>query len=91
MILPSSITSPIPGSLGWAHYGTIKAVQLGFMYAAASELAKHCMTVHAILPSNIFTEGFLDVDAKYQAATADYILPTRLGTSKDVASVAPHR
>lgn len=88
VILTSSITGPITGSPGWAHYGASKAAQLGFMRTAAIELAKDGITVNAILPGNIVTEGFLDVDVEYQAATAASIPLKRLGTSEDVASAA---
>lgn len=88
VILTSSITGPVTGSPGWAHYGASKAAQLGFMRTAAIELAKDRITVNALLPGNIVTEGFLAVDADYQAATAASIPLKRLGTSDDVASVA---
>ena len=39
VILTSSITGPITGFPGWAHYGASKAGQLGFMRTAAIELA----------------------------------------------------
>ncbi|MBH1967506.1 MAG: 3-oxoacyl-ACP reductase FabG [Pseudomonadales bacterium] len=86
VILTSSITGPITGSPGWVHYGASKAAQLGFMRTAAIELAKDGITVNAILPGNIVTEGFLDVDAEYQAGVAASIPLKRLGTSEDVAS-----
>jgi 3-oxoacyl-[acyl-carrier protein] reductase len=41
VILTSSITGPITGFPGWAHYGASKAGQLGFMRTAAIELARH--------------------------------------------------
>jgi 3-oxoacyl-[acyl-carrier protein] reductase len=49
-------------------------------------LAKDGITVNAVLPGNIVTEGFLDVDAEYQAGVAASIPLKRLGTSEDVAS-----
>lgn len=86
VILTSSITGPVTGSPGWVHYGASKAAQLGFMRTAAIELAKDRITVNAILPGNIITEGFLDVAADYQAGVAASIPLKRLGTSEDVAS-----
>src|SRR6516164_7703063 len=38
VILTSSITGPITGFPGWAHYGASKAGQLGFLRTAAIEL-----------------------------------------------------
>lgn len=61
------------------------------MRTAAIEFAKEGITVNAILSGNIFTEGFLEVDAGFQAATAAYFLHRRLGTYDDVASVALYR
>ncbi|MBZ9665410.1 3-oxoacyl-ACP reductase FabG [Pseudomonas sp. LMG 31766] len=86
VILTSSITGPVTGSPGWVHYGASKAAQLGFMRTAAIELAKDGITVNAVLPGNIITEGFLDVDAEYQAGVAASIPAKRLGTPEDVAS-----
>src|SRR6266446_10689587 len=60
VILTSSITGPITGFAGWSHYGASKAAQLGFMRSAALELAKSGITVNAIMPGNIFTEGLDD-------------------------------
>ena len=57
IVLTSSITGPITGFPGWSHYGASKAAQLGFMRTAAIELAPHKITVNAVLPGNIFTEG----------------------------------
>ena len=57
IVLTSSITGPITGFPGWSHYGASKAAQLGFMRTAAIELAPHKITVNAVLPGNILTEG----------------------------------
>lgn len=57
IILTSSITGPVTGYPGWAHYAASKAAQLGFMRSAALELAGDNITVNAVLPGNIVTEG----------------------------------
>ena len=57
IVLTSSITGPITGFPGWAHYGATKAGMLGFMRTAAIELASHNITINAVLPGNIMTEG----------------------------------
>ena len=57
VILTSSITGPITGFPGWAHYGASKAGQLGFMRTAAVELARKDITVNAVLPGNIAHRG----------------------------------
>ncbi|HQT63884.1 MAG: 3-oxoacyl-ACP reductase [Acidocella sp. 20-57-95] len=88
IILTSSITGPITGYPGWAHYGASKAGQLGFMRTAAIELAPRNITVNAVLPGNIFTEGLADVGADYIAKMADSIPQKRLGTPEDIANAA---
>ena len=60
VILTSSITGPITGFPGWTHYGASKAGQLGFMRTAAIELAPKGITVNAVLPGNIVTEGLAE-------------------------------
>jgi 3-oxoacyl-[acyl-carrier protein] reductase len=49
--LTSSITGPVTGFPGWAHYGATKAGQLGFMRTACIELAKYGITVNASCPA----------------------------------------
>src|SRR5919205_229380 len=61
IVLTSSITGPITGFPGWSHYGATKAAQLGFMRTAAIELAPRCITVNAVLPGNIATEGLISL------------------------------
>src|SRR5436190_22996810 len=70
IVLTSSITGPITGFPGWSHYGASKAAQLGFMRTAAIELAPHKITVNAVLPGNIFTEGLADLGEDYIAGMA---------------------
>jgi len=70
VILTSSITGPITGFPGWSHYGASKAAQLGFMRTAAIELAPQAITVNAILPGNILTEGLVDMGEDYLAGMA---------------------
>ena len=50
VVITSSITGPVTGFPGWAHYGATKAGQLGFMRTVAIELAKYAITVNAVLP-----------------------------------------
>ena len=58
VILTSSITGPITGFPGWSHYGATKAAQLGFLRTAAIELAaRKGITINAVMPGNIVTEG----------------------------------
>lgn len=88
IVLTSSITGPITGYPGWSHYGATKAAQLGFMRTAAIELAPHGITVNAILPGNILTEGLLDNGEEYLASMARSIPAGALGTPEDIGHLA---
>jgi 3-oxoacyl-[acyl-carrier protein] reductase len=88
IILTSSITGPITGYAGWSHYGATKAGQLGFMRSAALELAKSNITVNAVMPGNIATEGLGELGADYQASMEASIPLARLGSVADIANAA---
>ncbi len=87
-ILTSSITGPVTGYPGWAHYAASKAAQLGFMRSAALELAGDNITVNAVLPGNIVTEGLMDMGEDYIAGMASAVPLKRLGTVEDIAAAA---
>ncbi len=86
VILTSSITGPITGYRGWTHYGASKAAQLGFMRSAAMELAKDKVTINAVLPGNIVTEGFEGNGPEYMAAMEASVPLGRLGSVDDIAN-----
>ncbi len=88
VILTSSITGPMTGVPGFSHYGASKAGQLGFMRSAAIELAKHQITVNAILPGNIYTEGLNGLGQDYLDAMAAAIPLKRIGHVDDIANTA---
>jgi 3-oxoacyl-[acyl-carrier protein] reductase len=88
VVLTSSITGPITGYSGWSHYGASKAGQLGFMRSAALELARAGITINAILPGNIITEGLEDLGPDYLRTMEAAIPLGRLGSIKEVASAA---
>jgi len=88
VILTSSITGPITGFSGWSHYGASKAGQLGFMRSAALEFAKAGITVNAIMPGNIATEGLGELGADYVATMEASIPLGRLGSVADIANAA---
>jgi 3-oxoacyl-[acyl-carrier protein] reductase len=88
IILTSSITGPITGFPGWSHYGASKAAQLGFMRTAAIELAPHRITVNAVLPGNILTEGLADLGEDYLAGMARAIPAGALGSPEDIGYAA---
>jgi len=88
IILTSSITGPLTGFPGWSHYGATKAGMLGFMHSAAIELAKYGITVNAILPGNIETEGLGEIGDEYRRKMESAIPFKRLGKPEDVAYAA---
>jgi 3-oxoacyl-[acyl-carrier protein] reductase len=88
IIVTSSITGPITGYPGWSHYAASKAGQIGFVRTAAIELAPHNITVNAILPGNILTEGVEALGPEYIARMTSAIPQRRLGTVEDVAYAA---
>jgi len=86
VILTSSITGPITGFPGWSHYGASKAAQLGFLRTAAIELSPQRITVNAVLPGNIFTEGIDALGPEYRAAMESSIPLGRLGDVQDIGN-----
>jgi 3-oxoacyl-[acyl-carrier protein] reductase len=88
IIVTSSITGPMTGYPGWSHYAASKAGQLGFVRTAAIELAPHNITVNAVLPGNILTEGVEGLGAEYMARMTSAIPQRRLGTVEDIAYAA---
>jgi 3-oxoacyl-[acyl-carrier protein] reductase len=88
VILTSSITGPITGFPGWSHYGASKAGQLGFMRTAAIELAAHAITVNAVLPGNVITEGLVDLGEDYINEMTASVPLRRLGTVDEIGYAA---
>ena len=88
VVLTSSITGPITGFPGWTHYGASKAGQLGFMRTACIELAHFGITINAVLPGNIATEGLADLGEEYLKTMAASIPLKRLGSVDDIGNAA---
>jgi 3-oxoacyl-[acyl-carrier protein] reductase len=88
VVLTSSITGPITGYPGWSHYGASKAAQLGFMRTAAIELAPLGITVNAVLPGNVATEGLADLGPEYVASMEASIPLGRLGAVEEIGHAA---
>lgn len=84
VILTSSITGPITGYPGWAHYGASKAGQLGFMRSAALEYARHGITVNAVQPGNILTDGLKAQGDDYLDNMRKIIPTHQLGEPLDI-------
>jgi len=87
VVVTSSITGPMTGVPGWTHYGASKAAQLGFVRAAAMELASLGITVNAILPGTILSDGLLKLGMNLDEAAASIPLK-RLGDPRDIGHAA---
>ncbi len=88
VVLTSSITGPETGFPGWSHYGASKSGQLGFMRTACIELAKHDITMNAVLPGNIITEGLEGLGDDYLKTMAASIPLKKLGIVEDIGNAA---
>ena len=88
VVLTSSITGPVTGFPGWAHYGASKSGQLGFLKTAAMELSKYNTTINAVMPGNIYTEGLQDLGEDYLKTMAASIPLKRLGAVEDIGNAA---
>jgi 3-oxoacyl-[acyl-carrier protein] reductase len=84
IVLTSSITGPVTGQAGFAHYGASKAAMLGFMRSAAVELAASGVTINAVLPGNVKTPGFADMSADHQRRMLSSIPMGRYAEPEDV-------
>jgi len=88
VILTSSITGAVTGFPGWSHYGASKAGQIGFMRTAALELARQHITINAVLPGNVVTEGLDGLGADYLRTMAASIPLKTLGSVEDIGYAA---
>lgn len=84
VVLTSSITGPITGFPGWAHYGASKAGMLGFMRSAAIELAAAGITINAVLPGSVRTDAIAALGEAFEQATARVIPLQRFGTPEEI-------
>ncbi len=86
VILTSSITGPVTGMSGFAHYGATKAGQNGFMRSAALELAPHGITINSVMPGNVLTAGLAALGNEYLAKMSAAIPMGTLGTPEDIGA-----
>lgn len=84
IVITSSITGAITGYPGWSHYGASKAGQLGFMRSAALECAREGITVNAVMPGNILTEGLAAQGKAYLEEMKRSIPTHSLGKPEDI-------
>ena len=88
VVLTSSITGPVTGFPGWSHYAASKAGQLGFLRTASIEVAKYGITMNAVMPGNIYTEGLENLGDDYLKTMAASIPLKRLGDVEDIGYAA---
>ena len=88
VVVTSSITGPITGFPGWSHYGASKAAQLGFVRTAAIELAGRGITINAVMPGNIVTEGLTELGPEYRRQMEASIPQGKLGKVEDICNAA---
>ena len=88
VVLTSSITGPVTGFPGWSHYGASKSGQLGFLKTACMELSRYNVTINAVMPGNIYTEGLQDLGQDYLDTMAASIPLKRLGQVADIGNAA---
>lgn len=81
----SSVTGPLTGLPGEAHYGASKAGLLGFMRGAALELAAYNINVNAVLPGTVLTPGLTEAeDPDVIAELPEKIPMGRIGRPTDI-------
>lgn len=85
IVFTSSISGPRVGLPTKSHYTASKGGMNGFMRTIAIELAKHNITVNAVEPGNVMTEG-MKVNSKEAIEARTKPIPMgRLGTIEEVA------
>jgi 3-oxoacyl-[acyl-carrier protein] reductase len=84
IVFSSSITGPVTGQAGFAHYGASKAAMLGLMRSIAVEVAARGVTVNAVMPGNVETPGLADTSPEHRRRMLSAIPMGRFGTPGDV-------
>ena len=85
IVLTSSITGPLVAAPEFGHYAASKAAMLGLMRGAALEVIRDGITINAVMPGNIRTEGFTENTApEHQARMLEHIPLGVLGEPEDV-------
>lgn len=86
IILTSSITGTFTGVAGWSNYSASKAGQMGFLRSAALELAPLGITINAVLPGNVLTEGLIAQGEEYRTRMTAAIPMGRLADPEEIAN-----
>jgi 3-oxoacyl-[acyl-carrier protein] reductase len=88
IVLISSITGSRTGYPGLSHYSASKAGMSGFMRTAALELAPFHVTINAIEPGSIRTEGLAGLGEDAIKSMVKHIPVGSLGEPEDIAYTA---
>ncbi|MGE0214259.1 SDR family oxidoreductase [Mycolicibacterium sp.] len=88
IVVTASVTGPVTGYPGLAHYAAAKAGTLGLVRTAALEHASDGITVNAVMPGNILTPGWKGQPKEYIDAAVRSIPLKRLGLPADIANAA---
>jgi 3-oxoacyl-[acyl-carrier protein] reductase len=84
IVLTSSITGPIVGAAKLGHYAASKAALLGLMRSAALEFVRDGITVNAVQPGNVRTEGIVNFGEEFIAEMVKSIPVGRLAEPAEV-------
>jgi len=86
IVVTSSITGPKVGQAGLSHYATSKGGINAFIRSAALELAAHQITINAVEPGNVLTEGVRELMRPEDIERMARAIPLkRLADPEDVA------
>ncbi len=85
IVFTSSISGPRAGLPGLSHYTASKSGMNGFMKTIAIELAKYKITVNAVEPGTIVTEGVADLTDDRREKMTRAVPLGRLGIPEEVA------
>ncbi|HTR78294.1 MAG TPA: SDR family oxidoreductase [Gemmatimonadaceae bacterium] len=84
VVLTSSITGAIVGAPNLSHYAASKAAMLGLMRSAALEFVKAGITVNAVQPGNVATEGILGFGPEFIAEMVKSVPAGRLAEPAEI-------
>ncbi len=89
IVVISSITGTRVGIPGLAHYGASKGGMMGFVRTACLEFAEHNITINAVLPGEVLTEGIKDALDEAAIREIEEAIPLmRMADPVDVAYAA---
>ena len=88
IVVISSITGPNVGWPGLSHYMASKGGVNAFVMGAALELAKHNITVNAISPGTIMTQGLMELGGDQVNEITAIIPAGYIGETEDIAYAA---